>query len=150
MKILLISIFSLTYTVIIGADSISQRVDQITSLISSNPDSAYHLATDLKEESEKKGHDYGIIQSNFILAYINQKTRGDFGKAIIYYLEAIRFAKNSHYDDRIKNLISLHKNCGVIYRKFKAFDLALKYYSKGLDYAEETNDHSQIDTSNLI
>ncbi|MEP5612724.1 MAG: hypothetical protein ABJP45_10770 [Cyclobacteriaceae bacterium] len=143
MRIFSLVIILITHTSVSVGQSIEERIDILPSLISQYPDSVYQLALKLKSDSEDKNHMNGIVQSNYILAYILDDVRGDYGKAIIYYLEAIRYAQKFNYEKKSKNLISLHKNCGVIFRKFKAFDLAEEYYKKGLEYAEAAADQKQ-------
>lgn len=123
---------------------IREKVDAIIDIMKDHPDSAINLSHELMNESKSKNHEYGLVQSNFILGYIYDKIQVDYGKAIIFYLEAIRYAKEATYPDANKNLISLHKNCGVIFRKFKSYELAKEYYSKGLKLSKSTNAVNQI------
>ncbi|WP_420577908.1 hypothetical protein [Ekhidna sp.] len=101
------------------------------------------LADDFLNDAISKGSDEEIVQANFTMAYILDEN-GEYGKAIIYYLESIRHAEQASYDGVKKSLISLHKNCGVIFRKFKAFNLAKEYYRKGLELAHQESDEKQI------
>lgn len=144
MRIFLLAILLIAHNAIAARSTIEERVSKVSSLISQYPDSAFSLALQLKTDSENENHMYGLVQSNYILAYIMDDVNGDYGKAIIYYLEAIRYAKKFSYEKKFNNLISLHKNCGVIFRKFKAYQLAIEYYEKGLEYAFKTNSESQI------
>jgi tetratricopeptide (TPR) repeat protein len=125
-------------------EAYEQEVNHISSLIDSYPDSALNLALQFKVDSEKMDNDYGIVQSNYILAYIYDDVFQDYGKSIIYYLEAIRHAENSNYPNVSNDLISLYKNSGVIFRKFKTYDLAIKYYQEGLNLANEHNNKKQL------
>lgn len=125
-----------------------ETVNAISSKIEEDPDSAYLLALDLLDESMDKGNKYGIVQSNFILAYIHDDIKGEYGKAIIYYLEAIRYAEKANYPEVRKNLISLHKNCGIIFRKFKSYSLAEEYYDKALSYASMLPNESEAQSIN--
>ncbi|SNS83666.1 hypothetical protein SAMN05421640_1449 [Ekhidna lutea] len=127
-----------------AADKVEESISSIIEIMKSHTDSAITLSHKLLDEAKSDNHEYGIVQSNFILGYIHDKLQVDYGKAIVYYLEAIRYAEDSSYPDVQKNLISLYKNCGVIYRKFKAFDLSIEYYQKGLDLAKYVDNHKQI------
>ncbi|MEQ9302737.1 MAG: hypothetical protein RJQ14_02385 [Marinoscillum sp.] len=112
--------------------------------MNSNPDSAIAMSHELMAESWDKNHEFGVVQSNYILGYIYDKIQVDYSNAIIFYLEAIRYAENSDYQNVSNDLISLYKNCGVIFRKFNAFDLAIEYYEKSLTLAKDVNDEDQI------
>lgn len=144
-KVLVLSILLLATNLSL-ANNFANRIDVVISLIRSEPDSAYSLALKLLDDATDENDDYGIVQSNFILAYIHDDVNGDFGKAIIYYLEAIRHAEKSDYPKVHKDLISLHKNCGVIFRKFKSFSLAKEYYEIALNYAYELQDENEINS----
>ena len=125
------------------ANSITERANSISSLIYQYPDSAYSLAQGLMNDALYRNDKYGIVQSNFILAFIHDEIREEYGKAIIYYLEAIRHADQSTYEHAKKDLISLHKNCGAIFRKFKVYSLAEEYYNKALAYALEIQNNEK-------
>lgn len=126
------------------ANSIEERVNNISSIIFENPDSAAYLAQELMDDALNSGEEYGIVQSNFILAYIHDKIKLDYGKAIIYYLEAIRYAEKSSYSRADKDLAALFKNCGVIFRKFKSYSLAEEYYEKASKYASTLEDNKEF------
>ncbi len=143
MRIFLNLSFLFICSIIIGSPSVKDHVNHISSLIRSYPDSAFNLAIELRNDSEHNGNEYGLVQSNFILGYV-ERSRNNFGDAVIYYLEAIRYAEDASYESVVKNLISLNKNCGVIFGRFKAYDLAKEYYSKGLNYAIKSNNIKQI------
>lgn len=142
MRKLLVLFFVFRSIALLAIDSIEDQVNQISKLISTHPDSAYSLGSELLTKSNSTNNDFGIVQSNYILAYLNEQ-KGDYGKAIIYYLESIRHAEKSSYKDVSKTLASLYKNCGVIFRKFKAFELAEEYYLSSLEYAIKSNDLNQ-------
>ncbi len=128
----------------IASDAIVTRSELIISFMNSNPDSAIAMSHELMAESWDKNHEFGVVQSNYILGYIYDKIQVDYSNAIIFYLEAIRYAENSEYQNVSNDLISLYKNCGVIFRKFNAFDLAIEYYEKSLSLAKDVNDEDQI------
>ena len=144
MRIFFVLFQLLCMVVVLKGQTTHERVNEIVSLIKTNSDSAFTLANQLLEESKSRDDAYGKVQSNFIMAYINENNRGDFGKAIIYYLEAIRYGKRSNYDGVINNLSSLHKNSGAIFRKFNAYTLAEEYYGEALYYARLADDDRQV------
>lgn len=140
----IVLVFVLFAGIQLMANDVSNRVNEISSLIYSHPDSASSLAMELMDDATRQDDPYGVVQSNFILAYLNQMVFNDYGKAVIYYLEAIRYAKKSNYPGAQKDLISFYKNCGVIFRKFKAYDLSKNYYEKGLELANQLSIEKQI------
>ena len=128
----------------ISNEKTEEELKSIYSLMKIEPDSAINVALDLKSRSEETDDYFGIVKTNFTIGYILDNKMGDYGKAIIYYLEAIRYAKDYKYDKQYKDLASLHKNCGVIFRKFKSYSLAEEYYKEAAIYAEAANDDKQI------
>ncbi|WP_420315751.1 tetratricopeptide repeat protein [Ekhidna sp.] len=118
-----------------AADKIAQDLDSITSLLrTGNYQDTKSLIFDLKPEYDNSGDFDWLVKTNYFLGYIF-KEEGDFGKSIIYYLEAIRYAEESQSELYSDDLISLYNRCGIIFRKFKSYNLAIEYYSKGLALA---------------
>lgn len=108
---------------------------------------AKELALDLKERTKDRPDSEDYFRVNYLLGYIF-KEDGDFGKSIIYYLESIRLAENSD-QDFTSDLISLYNRSAIIYRQFKAYELAEEYYSKGIDLAVETGNKKMITLLNF-
>lgn len=127
-----------------ASDPIEDQVETIIGMMKSYPDSAIGLSHQLFKDASDQDHEYGMVQSNFILGYIYDKYRVDYSKAIIYYLEAIRYAEQATYPNAINNLISVHKNCGVIFKKFNSFELAKSYYKKAIEYAHQIDNQKQV------
>lgn len=140
MRVIVYWIFFLALTSISAASSFEERLSKATSLIFDKPDSAYMLASALQQEANSKNNHYLLVRSNYILGYIQDVVKKDYAQAIIHYLEAIRYGEKTHYEGVEKTLAGLHKNCGIIFRKFNAFDLAEEYYLKGIDYAITAKD----------
>lgn len=124
-------------------EDLQKRISSIVQLSKTDFEESILLADEFLNDAIAKGSAEDIVQANFTMAYILDEN-GDYGKAIIYYLESIRYAEQSSYEGVNNALISLHKNCGVIFRKFKAFNLAKEYYRKGLLLAHEQSDEKQI------
>ena len=143
MKIFLAVFLFFAFTAIAKGNVFEDRAKQIFPLISQHQDSAFILASNLKRDAEEKKDQYGLVQSNYILGYISEE-RNEYGKAIIYYLEAIRYSENATYENSFYDALSLNKNCGVIFRKFKSYDLALEYYNKALELAYSNKHHKEI------
>ncbi|MEQ6165782.1 tetratricopeptide repeat protein [Ekhidna sp. MALMAid0563] len=130
-------------------DVMESKLKSIYEIMRAQPDSAISIANNLKNISEESDDYYGIVKINFTLGYIYDILKRDYGKGIIYYLEAIRYAKKSSYDDVNKDLTILHKNCGVIFRKFKSYSLAEEYYNIAITYAHLIESDKEIQSINF-
>lgn len=103
---------------------------------------AKNLALEIKDSLEKNPQKEEYFRVNYLLGYI-YKEEGDFGKAIIYYLESIRLAEENK-EAFSSDLASLYNRCAIIYRQFKAYDLANEYYMKGIDLANAMGDQKML------
>lgn len=144
-KYILLFCVLLSSTFVFASDE--DDLKQIRSLIKDNLPEAKSLALNLKERLKDSSNEDSYFRTNYLLGYI-YKEEGDFGKAIIYYLESIRLAENSS-SDFTEDLISLYNRCAIIYRQFKAYDLATEYYSKGKILAQESGDEKMINLLNF-
>ena len=122
-------------TISLASNDIVNRLDQAIDLLGADNALSEKIAKSILDESRIEENEYGIVKSNFILGYIS-KSEGNFGKAVIYYLEGIRFATDADYEDSRKDLLSLLKNTAIIFQQFKNYELSEKYFSKALDVAE--------------
>lgn len=144
MRLLSFLILLISLTPIALSSKYEARIEQSLRYLSSNNiDSSFLLAKSVLSEASDDGDSFGLVKSNFILGYIHHLKRSEYGKAIIYYLEAIRFAEESNSEIFIEDLISIYKNSGVIFRKFKSFDLAEEYYLKGIEKAMFSNNQKE-------
>lgn len=137
--VLLFSFFWLVVLIRLTAGSISDDVDVALNLLNSDKERCESFTIELLAKSKDSGDSYGLVKSNYILGYL-KKTEGDFGKAVLYYLEGIRYAENAFYENSDKDFISLLQNTGNIFRKFGNYELAREYYSKAMALAMERND----------
>jgi tetratricopeptide (TPR) repeat protein len=137
----LILFFSFVFYVSYLRANVNEDLNSISELLSSNISAAKELALELREKNANSSNDLWHAKSNYYLGYI-YKEEGDFGKAIIHYLEAIRYAKAGDYDDREKDLASIHNRCAIIFRQFKAYNLSEEYYNNGISYSLEAKDTS--------
>lgn len=129
----------------VQAGSIEERIYSAQTLMYSDPDSAIQLAEEIKTESIEKNHDFGIVKANFILGYIHDAFKADYGKAIIYYLEAIRNGDNGTYQNIDLDKSILNQNSAVIFRKFKSYDLSYEYNMRALEYALSNDYKAQLE-----
>lgn len=129
-------------------------LDQIRSLIANDISSAKELALSTREKAVNDSNQETLFRVNYLLGYI-YKEEGDFGKAIIYYLEAIRYAENSNRTDLYSDLSSLYNRCGIIFRQFSSFELSEEYYRKSTQYSLMIGDttsyiRTQYNVSSLL
>ncbi len=128
------------------ADSkILEDIDSIrNTILSGKFDHAKYLTSSF---SKQKGRgDQGIwkVKSNSLLSYI-YKEEGDFEKAVIRALEAIRYANQSKYKEVDADLVALYNRCASIYKMFKSYELAEEYSTKALELSENLNEnHSEL------
>ncbi|WP_421762622.1 tetratricopeptide repeat protein [Ekhidna sp.] len=139
---------------LISLASYQDDFDQVRNLISSDIAKAKELALSLRERTINDSNEDALFRINYLLGYI-YKEEGDFGKSIIYYLEAIRYAENSGKKEYQSDLASLYNRCGIIFRQFKSFELAEEYYEKSTQHSLITGDttsfiRTQYNISSLL
>lgn len=106
-------------------------------------DSAKIQALHLLEMAKKESDHFYLVKSYFLLGWLSAKTE-DYGDAVIYYLEAARFAElNPDYKLK-KELISIYKNLGSLVGDYSHYELAHRFIDKGISVAEELNNELQI------
>ena len=139
--------FSLFYGVLADSKpSLKLQVDSALSLLTPDPENAELLCFKIMEEASNQNDLFGLVRSNYYLGYLNKKN-GDFGKAIVYYLEGIRYGTDATYPGIGKDMIGLLKNTGNVFLKFKDYGLAEKYYNDALELAraeEDLNEYARI------
>lgn len=121
---------------------IETQVDIALELLSSDPDSCINYTKKLLNQSKLNNNLFGIVKSNYVLGYLEHK-RGDYGKAIIFYLEGIRYAKEGEYSEVSKDIANLCQAAGNVFKKFANYDLARKYYDEAMTVASLKNDFQQ-------
>lgn len=124
------------------ANSVEEDVKKAIALIKIDEQECIEFTSELLVRSQDSKNQFGCVKSNFILGYV-KKRQGDFGKAILYYLEGIRYAQVAEYDGASTDLVRLLQNTGTIFKKFGHYQSAKKYYSDGMDIALELNDFEQ-------
>ncbi len=123
-----------------SSSTFQSDLDSISSLLRSRDfQEAKSFTIQAKAKNDGKGNAHWLTRSNLLLGYI-YTVEDDYAKAIIHYLEGIRYSKNASYDEVESNLASLYYRCGDIFRRFKAYQLAEEYFFKGLEYADEDMD----------
>lgn len=123
---------------VFGASSqlYKKDLDSISSLIQTKDfPAARSFTLEAKIRNDERAGSHWLTKSNLLLGNIYVQ-EDDFGKAIIHYLEGIRYSKDANYDHFGKDLAMLYYSCGLVFAKFRAYSLAEEYYTQGLEYAE--------------
>lgn len=139
MKQLLCVLLFLFALVDAQANSTKDDLNVISKYLSTDIDSAYLLSLEYLEKFEANNDLFGIVRANFYLGYIT-KSKGDYGKSVIYYLEAIRKSEEADYEGIVYDRISLRKNLANTFRTFQANNLATKYNLEAIEIAIENGE----------
>lgn len=123
--------------------SINEDLKRVYELMQEDREAAKNLLLESKSKNDRLDDNLWMVRSNFYLAYIYELD-GEYGKSVIYYLEAIRHSSHASYDGIISERISLHKNIANIFQQFKAQDLATSYNLKALELAESSDNSDEI------
>ncbi len=113
---------------------------QARNYLYSNPDSAKILANQLYAKSIKKEDAYGLVRSQYLLGWMAQFQEGNYGKALIHYLEGVRFGEFGEYASRDKDIHGIYLNLGNIYEAFGDNENASLYINKSVELASHLND----------
>ena len=127
-----------------GLHQVNQLFDQSISLLSKNPEASFKLADSLFRVSSKLGDTYGMVQANYIMAYLEESHHGNYGKSIIFYLEALRYADEGYYEGIENTQIKLLSNLGTIHALFNDNQASVDYYFAALEIANKSNNLSEI------
>lgn len=143
MRKILVFFVLVTFTVIRLSASVNDDLSRIYHLMQTDREAAKELIFDLKSSNDMLDNQLWMVRSNFYLAYMH-KLDNEFGKSVIYYLEAIRYSKKASYDGIVQERISLYKNIANIFQRFKAHDLATKYNNEALELAQLSKNQNEL------
>ncbi|WP_462248548.1 tetratricopeptide repeat protein [Ekhidna sp.] len=138
-------ILFITTSYLASSSTTQVELDQVYSLTKNNLDSAYTLSYELLKKYDSQDEYYGLVKLNYLLGYY-QSREGNIGKSVLHYLEAIRYVDEADYDNVQKDAIDIRQNLANLYRKFKANDLAIKYYKEGIEIADWLDDRKKINS----
>ena len=96
----------------------------------------YQKIKKLNDKNNRKGD--AQIAAYIGRAYYN---KGDYGKAMKYYVEALAVVEKSG-DDRYESFI--YNYMGSVFKRQRKFDKAIEYYQKGLSSAIKKNDNAAV------
>lgn len=130
-----------------ASNSTSEDLNTLSTYLSSDIDSAYILSKQYLQKFHDNDDYFGIVRANYYLGYI-ANLKKNYGKSVIYYLEAIRYAEMTDYESIENDKINLRRNLANIFRSFKANSLATKYNLEGISIAEEEGITNQVITLN--
>lgn len=106
------------------------------------PDSAIMLANKLLQKSENSSNYFGLVKANLYLGFLHEQKSP--GKAVLYYLEGMRFCEKANLDSVAKDQIWLRRNLSNIFRRYESNDLATSYNLEAIKIAESQQDKYQI------
>ena len=113
---------------------VSETFDIIDSYLKTNPDTAIALCKTLLEKSEEHENFYGITRANFWIAYLLEEKQ-EYGEAITYYLEGIRYSGKVSYKSHIADKIWMRRNLANTFRTHGVNELATRYNLEGIQIA---------------
>ncbi len=105
-------------------------------------DEAEVYARELLERVEGKKYGYGDNDGRYgayILAYVNDHMRRNYGEAKFYYIQCINYAKNNHSEDSGYYLNS-HMALGRIAELESDFEGAASFYKEVMDKADKKSE----------
>ncbi|HOK37185.1 MAG TPA: SpoIIE family protein phosphatase [Bacteroidales bacterium] len=108
--------------------------------VDSLPDLSAFYAQKALYYSEKCGNSQNISFANIMLG-TNYLLRSNYNSAIEYFTNAEKIALQ---DSNYQQLHTIYNNLGIIFKNLNNNFLAIKYYSKGLDYSYLCNDKQAI------
>ena len=142
-KILLLLMFQAFAMISLAeALTIEAKVDSALQLIRTDKAASEKLSLEILDEADKQSNFYGLVKANYVLGYLHN-VKGDYGKAVIYYLEGVRYAELSDYENSNNDLANLLQNSGLIFKKFGSYELAREYYQKAMNVVSIKNDVEQ-------
>ncbi len=125
------------------ASDLDDSLDSLKKLIRNNPDSAYVIGERLVEQALGRNEEYYLVKALFGMAYI-KKQQGVYDKAVIHYLDAVRFAEGTSYKDVGLDLIKMRRNLAIIFGKFHAIELSEEYYQSAIDLCQDHDNRDLI------
>ncbi len=121
------------------SQSYQSDLDSIESLIKINEfETAKSFALDAKIRNDERAGSIWLTKSNLLLGDLYSE-EDDFAKAIIHYLEGIRYSKNADQEIVGNNVSSLYFRIGAMFARFRSYELAEQYHLEGLEYAKLHN-----------
>lgn len=128
-----------------SANDVSNELNSLDTYIfeKNDLDSAILVADSLLTKYQKKDHLYGIVRANFYLGFIHERAQ-EYGKSVLYYLEAIRRADETDNKKFDRSKLWSRRNIANIFRKFEANSLATRYNLEGIELAINTDNIQQV------
>lgn len=112
-------------------------------LITSNPDESKKKALETLELAKKLNYSEGIGAAYNLLA-LNEEDRGNYDKAIQYYIKALEILEKGHDNESIA---TIYHNIGKAYELQQDFKQASEYLIKGLELYKKINNNYGIANS---
>ncbi len=126
-----------------GEERVEKLNDLAFALYNSEPEKTEQYANEALALAEKLGSDPGISRSYNIIG-ISYHVRGDYDKAMAFYLKALKIYEKMGNNNRIA--VSKN-NIGAIYEKQGNYDQALRFYFDASRIWEEMDDKKRLSAS---
>lgn len=115
-------------------------------MFSKDIDSTYLLAELLVEEGKKVPNCKYTVKGYYFLAYIEKIYYGNPYKALVYYLEAIRYFETNPNESATLDAASIYENLGKFYNDVNQPEIALGLFTKAYNrYQSINNTKGKID-----
>jgi signal transduction histidine kinase len=130
--------------IIKASDNNSNKVDMLNILAAEIVDEDHNLALSYAEQalilSKKINYRQGAFKANYFLGKINVNYILDFGKAIIYFTNALDFCDERDKEQKAK----IFNQLAFINNRQGNFNKAIYYYTECLKIAESQKDLNQM------
>ncbi len=139
-RINILSIFTILFfgaISLVHGSRLSNTVDDALQALGEDYERDEKRFQELTELALDENDYYSLVKCNFVLGFIEEGVHGDYGKAILYYLEGIRYAKHADYDGAKTDLAKMLKNTGMIFSRFNDFENAKDYFEQAMTVARE-------------
>ncbi len=138
-RVLTIIIFHLSsllaFSVNLETKKIENLISEANAQIHINQDLAYTTIVEALEIAKEIDYDWGLVQCNYYLGYI-EEFRGRLDKAAIHYFESLRYSDfGSSAETQNYYIIANNINVGRIFHSHHQYDQAVIYFEKALDFA---------------
>ncbi|MEM9328396.1 MAG: tetratricopeptide repeat protein [Bacteroidota bacterium] len=136
-KILFTSLLLGSGGLVTAGSSLNEREAEAYEIIDVDPERGNALYKELLKEAVAV-QDYALAtKCNLLMGWSQEVHFDNLGRAVIYYLESVRFAENGRYDIASSDLIKGLQLTGSIFQRFNDFENALDYYERAMEIALE-------------
>ena len=110
-----------------------------------NSDSLRYYSYDYLQKAMKLHDEFAVVVANLFLGYSFEQ-KGIYDSAVIFYLSSISYAEErSMHKELGQNLSWGFERCGVLFQRFKAYDLSIEYFKKMSEAGKVIENQALID-----